>query len=195
MCARSLPPCTRRVPDGLVRSRREGCYRAISRFSRHEGESGSKGVRREAYVSTEQETSSHQARLSRSYVHPRRSGRVEGPAPEGPSPAVGLIQRLRTRESFARLRREGTRVRSGSVWCVMLADASLGEAFVAFAIGRTAGSAVHRNRARRRLREILRGLDLAPGLYLFGLTGDARSTSFADLDRAVSSLTPRLTGA
>ncbi|MEY2966524.1 MAG: Ribonuclease [Actinomycetota bacterium] len=73
----------------------------------------------------------------------------------------------------------------------MLADPSLEAAFVAFAIGRAAGPAVERNRVRRRLREILRSADVAPGLYLFGLTTVARETSFDGLRTAVRNVLAR----
>jgi ribonuclease P protein component len=58
---------------------------------------------------------------------------------------------------------------------------------VAFAIGRKVGGAVVRNRLRRRLRSILRSLDLAPGGYLVGVTPDpaASSLSFAQLSALV----------
>lgn len=77
----------------------------------------------------------------------------------------------------------------------MIADPSLESAFVAFAIGRTAGPAVERNRARRRLREILRSLDPAPGLYLFGLSVEARRTTFESLRTAVQAVIDRQSGA
>lgn len=69
----------------------------------------------------------------------------------------------------------------------MVADSSLDAPLVAFAIGRTAGTAVERNRARRRLREILRRhtSDLIPGLYLWGLTRPAAAVTFEDLATAV----------
>lgn len=67
----------------------------------------------------------------------------------------------------------------------MVRDPELDGPRVAFAIGRTAGTAVQRNRARRRLREILRTGDLAPGLYLWGLTRPAGSVTFDDLATAV----------
>jgi ribonuclease P protein component len=53
---------------------------------------------------------------------------------------------------------------------VALVDPEVGHPHVAYAIPRAHGSAVRRNRARRRLREACRALDrdgdLAPGLYL-----------------------------
>ena len=53
---------------------------------------------------------------------------------------------------------------------VALVDPAVGHPHVAYAIPRAHGSAVRRNRARRRLRETCRALDrdggLEPGLYL-----------------------------
>jgi len=59
---------------------------------------------------------------------------------------------------------------AGPLWVVFVADPSVQPPQVAFAFGRALGSAVQRNRARRRLRAVLaaRGHGLAPGLYLVG---------------------------
>jgi ribonuclease P protein component len=61
---------------------------------------------------------------------------------------------------------------------------------VAFAIGRTAGTAVKRNRVRRQLREVLRknSTDLSPGLYLLGLTRPAADISYSDVSQSVVGL-------
>ena len=101
-----------------------------------------------------------------------------------------MIERLHSRDGFARLRREGTRFRSGVVWCVMVSDPSLRGPQVAFAIGRTAGTAVKRNRVRRQLREVLRkhSPDLSPGLYLLGLTRPAADISYVDVSQSVVGL-------
>jgi len=76
----------------------------------------------------------------------------------------------------------------------MVADPSLDGPRVAFAIGRTAGTAVHRNRARRRLREVLRehATGMKSGLYLWGLTRPAASVSFDDLSAAVPAIVAKL---
>jgi ribonuclease P protein component len=70
---------------------------------------------------------------------------------------------------------------------------------VAFALGRALGSAVQRNRARRRLRAILanRSDELAPGLYLVG--GDAplvglASSRLEDLVREALAKLPKHVG-
>ncbi len=74
----------------------------------------------------------------------------------------------------------------------MLIDSSLEFAHVGFAIGRTSGPAVERNRVRRRLREILRTVDLSPGLYLFGLATPARETTFDSLRHGVQGVMSRV---
>jgi ribonuclease P protein component len=76
----------------------------------------------------------------------------------------------------------------------MVADPSLDEPRMAFAIGRTAGTAVKRNRARRRLREVLRQheSEMGPGLYLWGLTRPAGSVTFEELSAAVPVIMAKL---
>lgn len=151
-----------------------------------------RGAFREAYVPTKQEAPVDETRLSRSYVHPRRPGRAEVTSPQGPPPPVGLIDRLRLGHDFRRLRQEGTRVRRGVIWCSMLPDSSFPAPRIAFAIGRSAGSAVMRNRIRRRLREAIRSSALRPGLYLFGIVRDATDEpSFSDVSEAVAYFSSR----
>jgi ribonuclease P protein component len=99
-----------------------------------------------------------------------------------------LIDRIRERDAFVRLRREGTRVRIDPLWCTFVNDSRLVPPRVAFAIGRATGSAVQRNRLRRRLREILRRHDLPPGLYLFGAHARACEHTFAELEQTVDRL-------
>jgi ribonuclease P protein component len=56
------------------------------------------------------------------------------------------------------------------VWCTMLLDPSLSRPHVGYAIGRSVGNAVTRNRARRRLRAAFaaRAASLRPGWYVVG---------------------------
>jgi len=72
----------------------------------------------------------------------------------------------------------------------MVSDPSLQGPQVAFAIGRTAGTAVKRNRVRRQLREVLRkhSPGLEPGLYLLGLTRPAANISYVDVSQSVVGL-------
>jgi len=146
------------------------------------------GDRREAYISTQQPPPSPQARLPCSDEHACRTRRPQVSPRQGPRPSVGLIDRIREREAFVRLRREGVRVRIDPLWCSFVPDSELVPPRVAFAIGRATGSAVERNRLRRRLRAVLRSCDVPPGLYLFGATPRANERTFEELAALVMDL-------
>ena len=91
--------------------------------------------------------------------------------------------RVRDRASFAALRRSGARTRLGPLSITRVAPEAGGSPVpaVAFAIGRSVGCAVERNRLRRRLRAILADADLAPGTYLVGAGRKAATLSFQEL--------------
>lgn len=74
----------------------------------------------------------------------------------------------------------------------MVLDPQLDGPRVAFAIGRNAGNAVERNRARRRCREALRQRTFPAGLYLIGLTRPAGTVTFEHLNRSVDGLLARV---
>lgn len=99
-----------------------------------------------------------------------------------------LIRRVCDRASFARLRREGVRVRSDVMWCSVVADSSMSPPQVAFAIGRAVGPAVTRNQLRRRLRAILGAMDVPDGLYLFGGQPSMSELTFAELETRAAAL-------
>ena len=153
------------------------------------------GVSREAYLPAQQSPPSPQAWIPCAHEHPRRPRRAQVTSRQGPRPSVGLIDRIRERDAFVRLRREGTRVRIDPLWCTFVNDSRLVPPRVAFAIGRATGSAVQRNRLRRRLREILRVRELPPGLYLIGAHARACEHTFAELsdsvDRMITSIRSR----
>ncbi len=104
-----------------------------------------------------------------------------------------MIGRLRLRDDFRRLRREGRTVRRGPlrlVHCATGAGPDTGTR-VAYAIPRTVGSAVVRNRIRRRLRAILVERDRRPGGvptgdYLVRVSPAAATSSYAELDSLVA---------
>lgn len=78
------------------------------------------------------------------------------------------VWRIRDRRTFAELRRRGRRARSGPITVTWLPGPPGTPPRVAYAVGRTVGPAVVRNRARRRLRAVVAGLaaELDPGAYL-----------------------------
>ena len=74
-----------------------------------------------------------------------------------------MTWRITDRATFEELRKSGRRSRYGPVSVVFMPDG--GERpRVAYAVGRRVGSAVTRNRLRRRMRAIVRGIELAEGL-------------------------------
>jgi ribonuclease P protein component len=71
------------------------------------------------------------------------------------------------------------------VWCTWIDDIAVDPPRVAYAVGRSVGGAVVRNRVRRRLRAVLHAetarSGLPAGLYLVGARPSAASASFAEL--------------
>ena len=158
-----------------------------------------RGGRCEAYVSTQQSTPLQEARLSRPDEHPQWPGDPEGPARQGPRPPVGLIRSIRDRRDFQRLAAEGRRIQRYNLWCIWCPDPHSHAASVAFAIGRTLGPAVARNRLRRRLRAVLRQIDtttpLPPALILIGAKRPADELTYEMIERDVISLITEITAA
>jgi ribonuclease P protein component len=102
-------------------------------------------------------------------------------------PATG---RIRSQQTFQSLRRPAGRARSGAVRAAFVApDSAQTDLFplVGYTIGRRCGSAVRRNRIRRRLRaaaSIASG-ELAPGSYLLGADAEVQDLGFPQLVVAV----------
>jgi ribonuclease P protein component len=160
-------------------------------------------ARGEANVPAEQSSASETTRIPTPHVDPRRSADPAIPTAEGPSSAVGLIWRVRDRATFDALRRSGRRRREGPVTVVHLAEPwPSGHAAqppqVAFAVGRKVGSAVVRNRVRRRLRAVMADLagssdsPLAPGAYLISVGPEVVSLSYVELKAIVNTALQRL---
>ncbi len=70
------------------------------------------------------------------------------------------------------------------------------DVLVSYAVGRSVGGAVERNRVRRRLRAVLnrRDLPLRPGSYLVGARPEARTVPFDVLVRSVEQAVDRAVG-
>jgi ribonuclease P protein component len=136
----------------------------------------------EETVSTEQSQAGQAARLPSPHVDPRWSSHPQGPPVEGSAPPVGLIWRVDRRQTFAELRR-GRRHREGPVTVSWVPGDPTEPPRVAYTIGRRVGSAVVRNRLRRRLRALTREAapNLRSGSYLIGVSPEAASLSYDEL--------------
>jgi ribonuclease P protein component len=93
---------------------------------------------------------------------------------------------------FDRFRTDGHRVRHGALWCTWIADPDAVPPRVAFAVGRSVGGAVVRNRLRRRLRaavgDAARSGALPPGWYLIGASTAALACDAPSLRATLSQL-------
>ena len=148
----------------------------------------------EAHVSTQQPEASQAARLSGADAVPSRPGHRPGTAPEGPRSVVGLIGRIGDRATFDALRRDGRRARRDPVTVLFLPEAEAGVAGgvrVAYSVGRQVGTAVDRNRVRRRLRAAMRDLaredggGLRAGAYLVLVRPEAGTVPYPELRRSL----------
>lgn len=156
--------------------------------------SGRRGGRREAYVPTQCPSPCSQARIPSPHEHPVGARHLEGPPRQGSRPPVGLIWRIRERDAFARLGREGARIRTSSLWCTYVIDPAATPPRLAFAIGRQVGPAVTRNRVRRRLRALLTaGPELPSGWYLIGARPSVNELTFDQLGRELTTLCSKIT--
>jgi len=104
-----------------------------------------------------------------------------------------LIGRIGSRDEFIRIRREGRRVRLDPLWCAHVVDDEAEMPFVAFAINRSVGNAVIRNRLRRRMRAVLDELDLPAGWFLIGCRPAAGELTFDEIRDTLGKLPQRLT--
>ncbi len=146
----------------------------------------------EAHLSTKQLAAGEEARFPCPNEHARRPCGLEVSSGQGSAPSVRLIGRLHGRASFEQIARNGSRVRAGALSCTFVLDPLVWPPRVAYAIGRVVGSAVTRNRIRRRLRALLQrhSPQLPGGLYLIGVRPQAAAQSFSelmfDLDRLIA---------
>ncbi|MDE0654512.1 MAG: ribonuclease P protein component [bacterium] len=106
---------------------------------------------------------------------------------------------MRSGSTFERLRQDGRVVRHGVLEFRYLLDGGDGPPRVAFAVSRRAGSAVVRNRLRRRLRAVMRELGdparrpaFPSGDYLIRPRGNAAAAAFVRLRRDAEHLLARI---
>lgn len=96
---------------------------------------------------------------------------------------MARVAAVRGRRAFAALARDGRRVRSGPLTVIHRSDQTAPR--VAFAVGRTVGPAVVRNRVRRRLRALWAARSPASGDYLLIAAPAAAGVTFAELGAAL----------
>ena len=147
----------------------------------------------ETYVPAQYAAPRQEPRFSSPHVDPSGSRHPRGAPPQGPGPSDGLtVWRLRGRRNIEAAR-HGRRSASGSIWVrIAPPEEDAGAPAVGYAIGRRVGSAVTRNRVRRRLRAAIveLGDEHAPGRYLVGAGPEAADQAFSalvdDLRRAIA---------
>lgn len=148
----------------------------------------------EAAVSAQRAQACEEAWLPLAHEHPWRTRRPSFPSPEGSRPTVGMIERLAGRADFARLRADGVRHGRGPIRLVSRVDPTHASARFAFAIPRSVGNAVVRNRVRRRIRAVLHELHREDpafpvrGDHLIRVTASIDDWSHATLRHTMTSL-------
>jgi ribonuclease P protein component len=143
---------------------------------------------REEDISTEQSQAKQEARLPFADADEGWTRGAASPPFQGPLAPVGLIWPIRERAIFRALA-QGRRRRRG---VVMVSCAVVGPGTepprVAYAVGRRVGTAVVRNRVRRRLRAATRAHadTLVPGCaYLVSAAGAAAASPYAELSASL----------
>src|SRR5699024_5780476 len=153
---------------------------------------------REANISAQSPPPVQEPRFPSPNVQPWWPRRPAQPPTQGSGETVGLIGRIRKRRTFQALRADGIRVHRGPLSMTHLDDVHDDHRRLAFAIPRRTGTAVVRNRIRRRLRAVLTDLvredpALVPhGSILLSAGPQAADRSSADLRQDMIALFEKL---
>lgn len=117
------------------------------------------------------------------------------PEPAGAAPRRRRLHRVDDRRTHAQLRR-ARRVRRGALTLSCVPEPDRATPRVAFAIGRNVGRAVHRNRARRRLRALMSELapDLRGRAWLVGAGAAVLEDDYRSLKASAASAVRDLAG-
>jgi len=147
----------------------------------------------QAHVPAEQSAPGEDTWFPAAHAHPGRAGYPRGPQAQGPRPAECLIlpsqSRMRKGAEFTLAVRCGIRAGRPSVVGHLLVRADgihdSEPARVGFIVSRRVGSAVTRNRVKRRLRELMRGyLQSLPGGSLLVVRANAAAAHVSQPDLA-----------
>jgi ribonuclease P protein component len=143
---------------------------------------GTEEAMSEANLPTQQSQAGQAPRISSPDVDAGRPGHHQGSPAQGSPPAGRLIWRIDRRDTFLSLR-QARRHRKGPITVSWIPGDPAEPPRVAYTIGRRVGSAVVRNRVRRRLRMLVREAapQLRPGSYLIGVGPEAALLSYDDL--------------
>lgn len=154
----------------------------------------------EADLSTQRAQARQDARFPQADVDQGRTGRHPVASGEGTPAPVGVTDKamgqsrrpgvgpVRSRETFADLRRSTSRGRSGPVSVSFVDRPGWDRPQAAYAVNRKVGNAVQRNLLRRRMRAILSELaeGLPTGAYVVRSSPDGPTLEFNELKVAMS---------
>jgi len=152
----------------------------------------------QAYISAEQPPPGEDSRVSPAHAHPGRAGDPFGQAPEGPrarqrltlAVSVGAMlpatARMRRSSDFATAVKGGSRAGRPLVsGHLLVRRGSQEHARIGFVVSKAVGSAVVRNKVRRRLRHLARGyLGSLPGGSLLIVRAAPRAAAACQADLA-----------
>jgi ribonuclease P protein component len=142
---------------------------------------------REAHVPAQHPETQEAARVPVPHAYSSRSSRGQGPTPARPHAPLGLIRRVRGRATFAALM-GAQRHSRGSITARGAWDGHAGPPRVAYAVGRGVGSAVARNRVRRRLRAAAAACEPNLGTGVAFLVSAGREVLTMPFDELVDTL-------
>jgi ribonuclease P protein component len=162
----------------------------------------------ETHLPTKHAQAGEEPRLPPPHVDTSGTGHPPGAPPQGPPPPGELsghrvapadpsppqagiagrsrIWRIRDRRTFAALRGSGRYLRQGPITVTFLSGDPGTPPRFAYAVGRRVGTAVARNRLRRRLRAaVATASALRSGAYLVGAGPEAARLSFGELRKTL----------
>ena len=188
--------CRRRARSRTLASLSAPGSARVSRLDRRTAGRHRPGIEeamREEDFPAQQPQEEEEARVPSADAQPRRAGGAQAPPAQGTRPPVGLTRRVSGRAEFRSLA-GARRLRSGVLSLASCPTSTPGQPRVAFAVPRSVGGAVDRNRVRRRLREAVRSqaaLMLPGTAYLIGARRGAAETTYREIEATLRELVLR----